>query len=92
MSGDGEVEHARSSRRKRRRPANLYEEYKGRSDNTTWLESHIWHAKRMKMGTKWGYKVALKRLDKGVRAAYRSLNRGCLLSVGPAHTALLLGN
>jgi len=25
--------------------------------NIKWLETHVWHSKRMKMGEKWGYKI-----------------------------------
>ena len=71
------------SRRARRRPRDLAEEYKKREDKCTWLETHIWHSKRMKMVAKWDFKLALKRADKGVRAAYRSMKNECLLSVSP---------
>lgn len=29
----------------------------------TWLETHIWHAKRMKMTTKWGYRLVCRLTD-----------------------------
>ena len=40
----------RPSRRYRRRPSNLLEEYNRRQrKGSVWLETHIWHAKRFHM-------------------------------------------
>ena len=71
----------RLSRRKRRRPNNLKMEYHRRQKDKKWLETHLWHAKRMKMVTKWGYRLALCCNDKGVRANYRFMRNGAILSV-----------
>ena len=68
-------------RKKRRQPRRLEEEYRSRQRDKRWLETHIWHAKRMRMVTKWGYRIAEHCNDKGVRAAYRYLRHGCLISV-----------
>jgi hypothetical protein len=27
------------------------------ADDKTWLETHLWHAKRMKMSNMWGYRL-----------------------------------
>ena len=35
------------------------------------METHVWHAKRMRMTTKWGYKLPLHPNDKSIRATYR---------------------
>ena len=39
-----------------------------------WLETHIWHAKRMKMTDHRGYRAEEKVNDKGVRQAYLSMH------------------
>ena len=55
---------------------------KRQHDNKIWLETHIWHAKRMKMVTKWGYRLAERSFSKGVRVNYRFMKKGSLISVG----------
>ena len=73
----------KSSRRKRRKPSNLRQEYmKRQHDNKVWLETHIWHAKRMKMVPQWGYSLAERSCNKGVRVNYRFMKKGSLISVG----------
>ena len=69
------------SRKHRRRPKNLLDEYNRRKQNHAWLETHIWHAKRFKMVEKWSYKIAEQPCDKGLRSAYRASAAGCLLQV-----------
>ena len=72
------------SRKQRRKTRNLREEYARRQRNHVWLETHIWHAKRMHMTDYHGYRVAKRAADKGVRQAYRSMQYGCLMSVSRA--------
>ncbi|XP_060081712.1 ribonucleases P/MRP protein subunit POP1-like [Ylistrum balloti] len=67
------------SRKFRRRPNNLLDEYDRRQRKHVWLETHIWHAKRFKMEEKWGYKIPLQPTDKSKRAAYRSTKHHCLI-------------
>ena len=43
------VQPKRPRRKYRRRPSRLYEEYQRRASQTCWLETHIWHAKRLTM-------------------------------------------
>ncbi|XP_014664368.1 PREDICTED: ribonucleases P/MRP protein subunit POP1-like [Priapulus caudatus] len=69
----------RPSRKHRRRPSNLLEEYTRRQRRNVWLETHIWHAKRFKMADLWGYKIPLHPCDKSIRASYRASARHCLL-------------
>ncbi|XP_057299823.1 uncharacterized protein LOC130630365 [Hydractinia symbiolongicarpus] len=69
----------KKSRKFKRRPKNLVEEYTRRSKNHFWLETHIWHAKRFKMVEKWGYKIAQQPCDKSFRATYRAATQTCLL-------------
>ena len=70
----------RKSRRHRRRPSNLRSEFARRQRNVSWLETHLWHSKRMHMGLHWGYRLAESPCEKGVRASYRSMSNGCLMS------------
>ena len=79
----------KKSRKMRRKVRNLRRDrIKGRSQREgssahkpAWLETHIWHAKRMRMVDHHGYRVAESVNDKGVRQAYRSMKYGCLISV-----------
>lgn len=36
-----------------------------------WLESHLWHAKRMEMGGFFGYKIAVRNRNKCMRSSYK---------------------
>ncbi|RZC41270.1 ribonucleases P/MRP protein subunit POP1, partial [Asbolus verrucosus] len=70
----------RPSRKYRRRPRNLIEEYTKRSNKKyKWLQTHIWHAKRFHMVEKWGYKLPCHPCDKAFRACYRATTQHCLL-------------
>ncbi|XP_063931063.1 ribonucleases P/MRP protein subunit POP1 isoform X2 [Zophobas morio] len=70
----------RPSRKYRRRPRNLTEEYTRRSNKRyKWLYTHIWHAKRFHMTEKWGYKLPHRPCDKAFRACYRAMSQHCLL-------------
>jgi ribonuclease P/MRP protein subunit POP1 len=70
----------RPSRKYRRRPKNLTEEYTKRSTKRfKWLQTHIWHAKRFHMMEKWGYKLPYSPCDKAFRACYRAISQHCLL-------------
>ena len=71
----------RPSRRHRRRPSNLLQDYARRRRTHVWLETHIWHAKRFHMVRRWGYALALRSNERGVRAAYRSTVQRCLMLV-----------
>lgn len=71
----------RPSRHRRRKPKNLYQEYRSRQHSQMWLETHIWHAKRMKMVNKWGYRLAEESCAKSIRVNYRYMKKGCLVSV-----------
>lgn len=67
------------SRKHRRRPRNLLEEYARRRRRVQWLETHIWHAKRFHMVEKWGCRLGDRPCDKAFRACYRASARHCLL-------------
>ena len=40
-----------------RRPHHILRDYVRRQKTHVWLETHIWHAKRMVMVPLWGYKI-----------------------------------
>uniref|UniRef100_A0AAG5DL70 Uncharacterized protein n=1 Tax=Anopheles atroparvus TaxID=41427 RepID=A0AAG5DL70_ANOAO len=69
----------RPSRKFRRKPHNLLQEYERRKRAFVWLETHVWHAKRFHMVPRWGYKIALRPCQKGYRSSYRATSRHCLL-------------
>ncbi|KAI4496988.1 hypothetical protein M0802_007936 [Mischocyttarus mexicanus] len=69
----------RPSRKYRRRPSNLLEEYNRRQRKNMWLETHIWHAKRFHMVEQWGYKIANFANDKCFKANYRAITNHCLI-------------
>ncbi|KAG5887847.1 hypothetical protein JTB14_005613 [Gonioctena quinquepunctata] len=69
----------RPSRKYRRRPNNLSDEFTRRQRRITWLNTHIWHAKRFHMIEKWGYKLPNYGCDRGFRACYRATVKHCLL-------------
>ncbi|KAK3913842.1 Ribonucleases P/MRP protein subunit POP1 [Frankliniella fusca] len=78
-SGGSVTKHKKPSRKHRRRPANLLQEYNRRQRTFVWLETHIWHAKRFHMTERWGYRLALFPNDRSYRACYRAAANHCLL-------------
>lgn len=80
MSKSGQPAKAkRPSRKFRRRPQNLPLEYKRRSRECKWLETHVWHAKRFHMVNRWGFKLAKSSCDKTFRSSYRAMVKHCLI-------------
>lgn len=69
----------RPSRKYRRRPYNLTSDYMKRQRKSTWLNTHIWHAKRFHMVNKWGYKLPNSPCDRAFKACYRATAMHCLL-------------
>ena len=67
------------SRRWRRRPKNLLAEYNRRQRTTSWLETHIWHAKRFHMATRWGHAVPQTPTDKCWRQTHRAVTSGSVM-------------
>ncbi|KAI8388722.1 NUC188 domain-containing protein [Radiomyces spectabilis] len=43
--------------------------------NQRWLETYMWHIKRMKMDNKWGYRLATHPMLKSYRVMYRAFTR-----------------
>ncbi|KAG0297060.1 hypothetical protein BGZ98_000715 [Dissophora globulifera] len=67
------------NRHKKRRPGTISQEYLRRQMTTRWLETHIWHAKRMKMVEAWGYKLAEHSNEHGIKSAYKSSHHQCIV-------------
>src|SRR5690606_31110818 len=44
-----------------------------------WFETHLWHAKRFKMVSMWGYKIPYQATLKSNRAIYRELKNSALI-------------
>nr|SVE75178.1 EOG090X07PD [Daphnia dolichocephala] len=80
MAKSGPATQPKRPRRKyRRRPSRLLEEYKKRSSKISWLETHLWHAKRFHMTVKWGYRLPERSCARSHRFCYRSVANHCLL-------------
>ncbi|KAG0210747.1 hypothetical protein BGX28_009022 [Mortierella sp. GBA30] len=67
------------NRHKKRRPGTITQEYLRRQGTKRWLETHIWHAKRMKMVELWGYKLAEHSNEHGIKSAYKSSHHQCII-------------
>ncbi|KAJ7935581.1 NUC188 domain-containing protein [Mycena leptocephala] len=50
-----------------------------RQRDKSWLETHIWHAKRMKMENLWGYRLAITPTEKSFRPSHRASVHGSIL-------------
>ncbi|GAA5993403.1 hypothetical protein JCM11641_001169, partial [Rhodosporidiobolus odoratus] len=50
-----------------------------RQQKKIWLETHVWHAKRMHMTEIWGHRLALTPTAKAHRASYRAAAHGCIV-------------
>ncbi|KLO07616.1 POP1-domain-containing protein [Schizopora paradoxa] len=55
------------------------EDFLLRQKDKTWLETHIWHAKRMKMENMWGYRLAVQPTEKSFRPSHRASLHGSIL-------------
>ncbi|KAJ7212167.1 NUC188 domain-containing protein [Mycena pura] len=68
----------RSQRGKDKRPSRT-ETFLKRQRDKSWLETHIWHAKRMHMENMWGYRLAVTPTEKAFRASHRASVHGAIL-------------
>ncbi|KZV71268.1 POP1-domain-containing protein [Peniophora sp. CONT] len=50
-----------------------------RQVNKRWLETHMWHAKRMKMENMWGFRLAVQPTEKSFRPSHRAAMHGAIL-------------
>ncbi|KAF8158346.1 ribonucleases P/MRP protein subunit POP1-domain-containing protein [Crassisporium funariophilum] len=55
------------------------ESFRKRQRDKTWLETHIWHAKRMHMENLWGYRLAIRPTEKAYRPSHRASVHGSIL-------------
>ncbi|KAL4481569.1 hypothetical protein ABPG74_007658 [Tetrahymena malaccensis] len=60
-----------------RKPKLLMNSYIRRSRSDKWMETHLWHAKRMRMIKYFQYKIARTPNEKGDRACFRFANHDC---------------
>lgn len=70
MLRDPKMQIKSPRRKKMRRP---------RISSKMWLGTHIWHAKRMRIKTMWGFKLAMRKTLKSGRFIYRTGRQGCTL-------------
>ncbi|KAG8728980.1 hypothetical protein FRC12_021359, partial [Ceratobasidium sp. 428] len=68
-------------KRKKRliRESKRSEKFANRQKNKTWLETHLWHAKRMHMQDVWGYRLAIRPTEKSYRPSHRAAVHGSTL-------------
>ncbi|KAJ2509649.1 Ribonucleases P/MRP protein subunit pop1 [Coemansia sp. RSA 1939] len=71
-SGGQPAAAKRSNRYRRRRSRTVRGEYERRQAGRRWLETHVWHAKRMHMVERWGTMIAESPTERSHRAAYRA--------------------
>ncbi|KAJ1814325.1 Ribonucleases P/MRP protein subunit pop1 [Coemansia sp. RSA 2598] len=69
--------HKTACRYKRRRAQSVRQEYELRQSGKRWLETHVWHAKRMHMQHQWGTMIATTPNERSHRAAYRAAKERC---------------
>ncbi|KDR82747.1 hypothetical protein GALMADRAFT_238256 [Galerina marginata CBS 339.88] len=55
------------------------ESFLKRQNDKTWLETHLWHAKRMHMDNIWGYRLAISPTEKSYRPSHRASIHGSIL-------------
>ncbi|KAI0030429.1 NUC188 domain-containing protein [Vararia minispora EC-137] len=55
-----------------------------------WLESHLWHAKRMRMEDMWGYRLAVQPTEKAFRPSHRASVHGSILHDASYHSLIEL--
>ncbi|KAG9081834.1 hypothetical protein FRC07_014401, partial [Ceratobasidium sp. 392] len=68
-------------KRKKRlaRESKRSEKFAKRQKNKTWLETHLWHAKRMHMEDMWGHRLAIRPTEKSYRPSHRAAVHGSTL-------------
>ncbi|EMS18934.1 ribonuclease P/MRP protein subunit POP1 [Rhodotorula toruloides NP11] len=65
--------------RHRQKPGIKAELFRQRQQNKLWLETHVWHAKRMHMTEIWGHRLAETPTAKAFRSSYRASHHGALV-------------
>ncbi|PVG00267.1 POP1-domain-containing protein [Serendipita vermifera] len=64
------------------------ENLRRRQRDKRWLETHLWHAKRMKMIDIWGYRLAIHPTEKSFRPSHRAAVHGSILH-DSSYTAII---
>ncbi|KAF8272238.1 ribonucleases P/MRP protein subunit POP1-domain-containing protein [Lactarius quietus] len=59
--------------------------FKRRQKDKKWLETHLWHAKRMHMENMWGYRLAVRPTEKSFRPSHRASVHGAILHDASYH-------
>lgn len=62
------------------------DKFLSRQRDKTWLETHLWHAKRMKMSDMWGYRLAVHPTEKAYRPSHRASVHGSILHDASYHS------
>ncbi|GAA5912659.1 hypothetical protein JCM6882_004704 [Rhodosporidiobolus microsporus] len=65
--------------RLRKKPGLKTQMFLRRQQKKIWLETHVWHAKRMHMTEIWGHRLAEKPTAKAFRSSYRASQHGALV-------------
>ncbi|KAL7266969.1 Ribonucleases P/MRP protein subunit pop1 [Rhizina undulata] len=58
--------------KKLKKPPRGHSKYRKRQKEKTWLPTHIWHAKRAKMVTRWRFRIAETPTEKSFRPTHRA--------------------
>ncbi|KAF5369289.1 hypothetical protein D9758_002524 [Tetrapyrgos nigripes] len=61
-----------------------------RQRDKSWLETHLWHAKRMHMEDMWGYRLAVTPTEKAFRPSHRASIHGSILHDASYHSFIEL--
>ncbi|KAL1736710.1 ribonucleases P/MRP protein subunit POP1-domain-containing protein [Schizophyllum commune] len=69
----------RKRRHKVKKGTTTAKEFAKRQRDKSWLETHVWHAKRMLMKNMWGYRLAVKPTEKSFRPSHRAAMHGSIL-------------
>ncbi|KZS93212.1 POP1-domain-containing protein [Sistotremastrum niveocremeum HHB9708] len=74
-------DEGKSSKRKKKpsKSKPTHRSFLMRQIDKCWLETHIWHAKRMHMKNIWGYRLAESPTEKSFRPSYRAAMRDCII-------------
>ncbi|BGP27943.1 ribonuclease P/MRP protein subunit [Rhodotorula toruloides] len=65
--------------RHRQKPGIKAALFRQRQQSKLWLETHVWHAKRMHMTEIWGHRLAETPTAKAFRSSYRASHHGALV-------------
>ncbi|TFK28005.1 ribonuclease P/MRP protein subunit [Coprinopsis marcescibilis] len=68
-----------SSKRGKTKVITRTDSFLKRQRDKSWLETHLWHAKRMKMENVWGYRLAIEPTDKSYRPSHRAAVQGSII-------------